>query len=98
MAISSAIADELGAHVAVHRPANDAPAEGVLDGGEIEPALEGPQVGDVGDPQPVGFGRPEVALEIGHGPNAGHADRGLAALARDPRRAGTQDSRVLTAA
>ncbi len=33
------VGDELGAHVAVHRPADDPAAEDVLDRGEIEPGL-----------------------------------------------------------
>src|SRR3954469_17779946 len=35
--------DELGAHVLGHAPADDPPAVGVLDGGEADPALRGPQ-------------------------------------------------------
>jgi hypothetical protein len=31
--------DELGAHVVGHRPADDPSREGVLDGGEVDPAL-----------------------------------------------------------
>lgn len=53
--------DEIGAHVLGHRPADYPPREGVLDGGEIDPALPAPQVGDVGDPEHVGGGRAEVA-------------------------------------
>ena len=47
--------DELGAHVVGHAPADDAAAVGVLDGGEIEPALPGAQVGDVGNPGPAHY-------------------------------------------
>jgi hypothetical protein len=36
-----------------HRPADDPAAVCVLHSSEVEPALPGPQVGDVGDPQNV---------------------------------------------
>ena len=52
-AICEGVDDELGAHVIGHRPADDPAGEDVLDGGEVEPALPGAQVGDVGDPEPV---------------------------------------------
>jgi hypothetical protein len=55
--------DELCAHVFGHRPADDRAAVGVLDGGEIDPALPRPQVGHVGDPQPVRHRRPEAPLD-----------------------------------
>jgi hypothetical protein len=55
--------DELGAHVVLERPADDAAAEAVDDNGEVEPALPGAQVGDVGDPQPVRRRRLEVTLD-----------------------------------
>ena len=45
--------DQRGAHVGGHRPADDLTRERVLDGGEVQPALAGPQVGDVSDPQHV---------------------------------------------
>jgi hypothetical protein len=45
--------DELGAHVLGHRPADDHPGERVLNSGEVEPALPGPQVGQICDPQHV---------------------------------------------
>src|SRR5215210_99393 len=37
--------DELVAHVAGHAPAGDPARVGVLEGGEVDPALPGPQVG-----------------------------------------------------
>jgi hypothetical protein len=33
------VGDELSAHVLGHRPPHDPPAEGVLDGGKIEPSF-----------------------------------------------------------
>ena len=45
--------DELCAHVVGHRPAHDPAREDVLDGGQVEPALPGSEVGDVRDPEPV---------------------------------------------
>lgn len=60
-----------------------------MDGGEIQPALPGAQVGDVGDPQHVRLAGPELAFdEIVSDPDAGHTDRGAALLdlhePRDP--------------
>ena len=73
--------DELGAHVIGHRPADDPARVGVLDGGEVDPALPGAQVGDVGHPQHVGLGRAEVALdEVVGDADAADADRRAAAL------------------
>src|ERR1700732_3137694 len=46
-----------------HRPADDLAAVQVPDGGQIEPALIGFDVGDVGEPDPVRRGDGEVALE-----------------------------------
>src|SRR6266404_7688886 len=46
-----------------HRPADDLAAVQVHDGGQIEPALIGLDVGDVGEPDPVRRGDGEVALE-----------------------------------
>ena len=43
--------DELRAHVVGHRPADDPAAVGVLDRGQVQPALPGPQVGHVRDPE-----------------------------------------------
>jgi hypothetical protein len=54
---------ERGAHVGGHRPADDQPGVGVLDGGEVEPALAGAQVGDVSDPQHVGSVGVELPLD-----------------------------------
>jgi hypothetical protein len=45
--------DEARAHVRRHRPAHDLAGVRVLDRGQIEPALPGPQVSDVRDPQHV---------------------------------------------
>jgi hypothetical protein len=74
--------DELGAHVIGHRPANDRAGVGVLNGGEVQPALPGAQVGDVGEPQHVRGSRPELALnKVISDPDAGHDDRCSPALA-----------------
>jgi hypothetical protein len=59
-----------------HRPADDPAAVEVLHRDEVEPALPGAQVGDVGDPAAVRCAGGEVAVEeiIGD-PHAGHPDR-----------------------
>src|SRR4051812_34419071 len=68
--------NELVTHVVGHRPANNAAAVGVLNGREVDPALPGPQIRDVRDPQHVGRLRPEPALdEVVGDADAGHADR-----------------------
>src|SRR5256886_5783237 len=46
-----------------HRPADDLSAVQIHHGGQIEPALIGLDVGDVGEPNPVRRGGYEVALE-----------------------------------
>src|ERR1700726_4248227 len=46
-----------------HRPADDLAAVEVHDRGQIEPALIGLDVGDVGEPDPVRRGGGEVALK-----------------------------------
>jgi hypothetical protein len=69
--------DELGAHVVGHAPADDPTAVGVLHGRQLQPALPGAQVGDVGQPQDVRRVAPEPALdEIVGDPDAGRAQRG----------------------
>src|SRR3954451_13552258 len=81
------IADELGAHVIGHAPAHDPAAVEVLDADEVEPALPGSEVGDVGDPDPVGRLGGEGAIdEVLADPNAGDADRGAPAPAPDQTR------------
>ena len=63
------VEDELGAQMRRHRPADDAPAPRVEHDGEVEEAGPRRDVGDVGDPELVGPGRREVAVdEIGRGP------------------------------
>ena len=44
------IGDELRRHLRLNRPADDAAREPVDDGGDVEPALRGPDIGEVGDP------------------------------------------------
>ena len=68
--------DEFGAQMVGHVPPDNPAAERVLDGGEVEPALPGAQVGHVGDPQHVRRRGPELALDE----VIGDAD------ARDPNR------------
>jgi len=76
--------DELGAHVVGHAPPDDPPRVGVLDGGEVDPALPGPQVGDVRDPQDVGPVGPKASLdEVVGDADARDADRRAAALSSD---------------
>ena len=55
--------DQLCADVRRHRPADDLPGVGVLDRGQIEPVLTGPQIGDVRDPQHVRSRRRELPLD-----------------------------------
>jgi hypothetical protein len=47
----------------LHRPADDPAAVEVQDGGQIEPALIGLDIGDVGEPDPVRRGGKEVSTE-----------------------------------
>ncbi len=42
--------DELRGHFGLHRPADHAPREQINDGCNIEPALGGPHIGEVGGP------------------------------------------------
>ena len=53
----------LGAHAARHRPADDHPRPYVHDGRQVEPALMGPRVRDVGEPGPVRPVRAEIAAK-----------------------------------
>jgi hypothetical protein len=74
------VGDQLGAHVIGHAPADD-PARDVLHRDQVEPALPGSEVGDVGDPEPVGRRGQEGAVdEVLADADAGHADRRPAAL------------------
>jgi hypothetical protein len=78
------VGDELSAHVAIHRPAHDPPRVDVLDGDEVEPALPGPEVGDVGDPESVrAVGSERPVDEVLTRPDAWHPNRGAAPLAGD---------------
>jgi hypothetical protein len=79
--------DQLTAHMIGHRPADDPAAVGVLDGGEVDPALPGAQIGDVGHPQQVRPVGAKAALdEVVGDADPGDADRCAAALARDQAR------------
>jgi hypothetical protein len=54
---------QLGAQVVGHRPADDPAGEAVQHDREIEPAVAGALLGDVGHPQPVWCWWREVALD-----------------------------------
>lgn len=69
---------QVGAHVGGQLPADDPAAEGVEDEGEVGDALPGAQVGEVADPEPVGLGGAEVALDPGRGRPARLRASGLA--------------------
>jgi hypothetical protein len=59
-----------------HAPADDPAAGEILHRDEIEPALPGPQIGDVGDPDAVGGGSREGAVEEAlSDADAAHPDR-----------------------
>ena len=70
-----------------HGPADDPPREQILDGGQVEPALPGSEVGDVGDPDPIGpFGGEGPVEEVLTHPDARHPNRRFApALLLQPR-------------
>lgn len=68
---------ELNSHVVLHGPAQDLPGKQVHDHGQIQPALQGPDIGDVRRPDPVGFwGFKATIQQIG-----GHG-KGMAAVCR----------------
>jgi hypothetical protein len=68
--------DELGAHVVGHRPANDPPAIGVLNRSQVQPALPGSEIGDVGEPQHVRSARPELPFDqVVSDPDTGNPNR-----------------------
>ncbi len=78
------VGDELGAQVVGHRPADDPAAVEILHGDEVEPALPGTEVGDVGDPAAVRGAGGEVAVEeIVGDSDAGHPDGGCPPLLGD---------------
>src|SRR5439155_20715033 len=55
--------DELGAEMGFHRPADDATTPRVEHDGEIQEAGPRRDVRDVRDPQPIGAGRRELAVD-----------------------------------
>src|SRR5215212_8286380 len=57
------VQDQFSAQVVGHRPANDPTRERVQDHGEVQPALVGALLGNVGDPELIGTGRCEPALD-----------------------------------
>ena len=75
--------DELGAHMGLHRPADDPAAEQILHGGQLQPALAGLDLLDVRAPDAVRHGGTEVAAdEVTERLNA--LDTSRAALAPAP--------------
>jgi hypothetical protein len=79
------VGHELGGHGVAHRPADHPPGEQVDDGRAIEPALGGPDVGEVGHPLLVrSIGR-ELAIEHVVGD-----DRPLAEILGQPAPPGTR--------
>lgn len=57
---------QFGAHMIAHRPADDLARGQIEDGGQVQPALAGRQVGDVGQPDCVWpRGREVLLQEIG---------------------------------
>src|SRR3954447_12695730 len=76
------VQDEIGFKGVAHRPADDSAAEHILDGGEEEEALTALDVLEVADPEPVGFGSREAAVdEVGSRLAPGIPDRGARAAA-----------------
>ncbi len=63
-----------------HRPADDLHRGQILDGGEVEPAFVGWDVGDVSEPDRIGRGGFEVAVE-----QIGRDRMGVAAVGGDRR-------------
>jgi len=76
--------DQGGLHGRIHGPADDLARVQIEDGGEVEPALVGADVGDVGHPLLVRRGRGEIAVDdvvgdrrvvVGIGGDEAHARR-----------------------
>ena len=92
------ICHELSRHTGLHRPAYDAAREQIYDGSDVEPALGGPDISEVGDPFPArDIGREPPVQKIGRGgrpltlllrqtPSARPCPQGV--LAHDPLDAG----------
>jgi len=53
----------LGEHGLADRPADDLAVSQVYHGGQVEPAFQGREIGDIGDPGPVDFSRLKGALK-----------------------------------
>src|SRR5918995_4178115 len=74
---------ERAAHVTGHRPADAGAREAVDNGSQVQLALAGRDLTDVGEPQLVGTPGAEVAADqVGGGPHALDADRGAVPAAR----------------
>ena len=57
------IGNKLGGHRGAHRPAHHPPREQIDHGGNVEPALRGPDLGEVGNPSSVGSGGRKGAVK-----------------------------------
>ena len=73
------VGDELRGHLGLHRPADHPAGEKVDDGRNIQPALCGPDIGEVGDPALVGPLGMELPIE-----RVGSDCRPLALIPRQP--------------
>lgn len=65
----------------LHRPAHHAPGEQIDHGSHIQPALRGPDIGEVGNPAAVGSGSIKGAIQhvwSDGGRPAAHPDRAAA--------------------
>lgn len=81
--------DQLDAQVVGDRPADTPAKPDVEHDGEVEPALSGAALGDVGDVQPIGLGRGEPPLHrvldrLGGGVPTGAAAQSFAVHALQP--------------
>jgi hypothetical protein len=73
------VEDKLRCHGVTHRPADDAPREQVDDGSDVQPALGGPDIGEVGDPHLVRRVGGELAIE-----HVAGDDRSIAVVLWEP--------------
>jgi hypothetical protein len=60
---SQRVRNQLRAHVGLERPSHDLATEQIQDDRQIQPALVGPEIGDVCRPDLIGFRRREVTLQ-----------------------------------
>ena len=57
------IADQVRRHLSPHRPADDAAREEIEHNCDVKPALQRPDIGEVGHPSPVRRRRMELPVE-----------------------------------